>query len=99
MKTKSTFFLDKPILKELFWFWVLPQRLKEDLKSNPNQTYDWYVEFFTKTQGGTERTELHLHNMTYTQAKQRAGGMGWTEPKWWQVSRWGDTFCPTNYLY
>lgn len=81
-------FLDKVILRDLFWFIVLPYRLEQFARQNA-QKKDWKIQW--KERSGTTSI-LELHDKNYWEAKETAEFFGWTPVRWWQFYRSNDVF-------
>jgi len=81
-------FLDKPVLRDFFWFVVLPYNLETFVKDNPVKK-DWVIVWTGKD--GSE-TKLELSDKSFLQAKESATAFGWTRPRWWQFYRSEDIF-------
>lgn len=80
--------LDKVILRNLFWFIVLPYKLEQHLESKAEKK-SWFVKWSEKS-GNV--LKLELHDKTYFKAKEEAKYFGWTKKRFWQYWRDEDYF-------
>ena len=80
--------LDRVILRDLFWFLVLPYNLEQklDIKKEKRK---WTIQW-TERNGNMNR--VNYQGKTYLEAKKEVSKLGWTQKKFWQFWRDDELF-------